>query len=49
MVFGVRVSATFHLTCVYIIFCSVWVAEWPLLEKSCSLDDHMFSLYFDYL
>ena len=27
--FGVRVSVTFHLTCVHIIFNSVWVAEWP--------------------
>ena len=28
-VFGVKVSVTFHLTCVHIIFSSVWVAEWP--------------------
>ena len=27
--FGVRVSVTFHLMCVHIMFCSVWVAEWP--------------------
>ena len=24
---------TFHLTCVHIIFSSVWVAEWPPLKK----------------
>ena len=43
---------TFHLTCVHIIFSSVWVAEWlsgHLLGNSCSLVDNMFSLYFDYL
>ena len=28
---------TFHLTCVHIIFSSVWVAEWPTFGKSCSL------------
>ena len=32
-VFGVRVSATFHLMCVHIIFSSVWVAEWPPFGK----------------
>ena len=32
-VFGVRVSVTFHLTCVNIIFSSVWVAEWPPFVK----------------
>ena len=26
-------SVTFHLTCVYIIFSSVWVAEWPPFGK----------------
>ena len=26
--FGVRVSVTFHLTCVHLNFSSVWVAEW---------------------
>ena len=31
--FGVRVSVTFHLTCVHIIFSSVWVAEWPPFGK----------------
>ena len=30
---GVRVSVTFHLTCVHIIFSSVWVAEWPPFGK----------------
>ena len=35
--FGVRVSVTFHLTCVHIIFSSVLVAEWPPLGSSCSL------------
>ena len=32
--FGVKVSVTFHLTCVYIIFSSVWVAEWPIAAHS---------------
>ena len=32
-VFGVRVSVKFHLTCVHIIFSSVWVAEWPPFGK----------------
>ena len=32
-VFGVRVSVTFHLKCVHIIFSSVWVAEWPPFGK----------------
>ena len=27
--FGVRVSLTYHLMCVHIIFSSVSVAEWP--------------------
>ena len=31
--FGVKVSVTFHLTCVYIIFCSDWIAVWPPLGK----------------
>ena len=36
--FGVRVSVTFHLTCVHIVFSSVWVAECGhLLGNSCSL------------
>ena len=49
--FVVRVSVTFHLKCVHIIFSSVWVAEWPpfgneLLTRLtiCSL-----SLYYDNL
>ena len=32
-VFGVRVSVTFHLPCVHIIFLSVSVAEWPPFGK----------------
>ena len=32
-VFGVRVSVTFHLMCVHIIFSSVSVAEWPPFGK----------------
>ena len=44
-VFGFRVSMTFHLTCVYIVLSSVWVAEWPAAHSA----DHMLSLYFDYL
>ena len=35
-VFGVRVSVTFHLTFVHIIFSLVWVAEWPWFEKELS-------------
>ena len=31
--FGVRLSVTFHLTCVHIIFSSVSVAEWPPFGK----------------
>ena len=31
--FGVRVSVTFHLMCVRIIFSSVSVAEWPPFGK----------------
>ena len=31
--FGVRVSVTFHLTCVHIIFSSVSVAEWRPFRK----------------
>ena len=31
--FGVTVSVTFYLTCVHIIFSSVWVAEWPPFGK----------------
>ena len=41
---------TFHLTCVHIIFSSVWVAEWlPFIEIAAQSVDPMFSLYFDYL
>ena len=47
--FGIGVSVTFHIMCVHIIFSSVWVAEWQLFINSCSLVDHMFSLYFDFL
>ena len=25
---------TFHLTCVHVIFTSVWVAEWPPFRKN---------------
>ena len=31
--FGVRVSVTFYLMCVHIIFSSVVVAEWPPVRK----------------
>ena len=31
--FGVRVSVTFHLTRVHIIFSSVWIAVWPPFGK----------------
>ena len=44
----VRVSVTFHLTCVHIIFSSVWVAECPPFGKTAAHSvDHMFSVYFD--
>ena len=33
VVWGVRVSVAFHLTCVHIIFSSVWVVEWPPFGK----------------
>ena len=33
LVFGVRVSVTFHLMCVHMIFISVSVAEWPPFGK----------------
>ena len=39
LVFGVRVSVTFHLTCVHIIFREIAAYSF----------DHMLSLYFDYL
>ena len=32
-VFGCRVSVTFYLMCVHIIFSSVSVAEWPPFGK----------------
>ena len=35
--FGVRVSVTFHLMCVHIIFSSVRLLSGHLLENSCSL------------
>ena len=47
-VFGVRVSVIFHLTCVNIIFSSVWVAEWPPFWKQL-LTRLTICLYFDYL
>ena len=31
--FGVRVSVTFHIMYVRIIFCLDWVAEWPPFGK----------------
>ena len=43
--FGVRVSMTFHLTCVHIIFSSV-STFWEIAAHSV---DYVFSLYFDYL
>ena len=48
--FDVRVSVTFHLTCVHIILSSVWAAEWPpFFEIGAHSVDHKFFLYFDYL
>ena len=35
--FGLRVSVTFHLTCVYIDFSLVWVAGMPPFGDGCSL------------
>ena len=48
-VFGVRISVTFHLMCVRIIFSSVSVAGWPSFGVAAHSVDHMFALYFDYL
>ena len=49
-VFSVRVSVTFHLTCVHLSFSSIWVAEMPpFLEIAAHSVAHMFSLYVDYL
>ena len=43
-------SVKFHVTCVNIIFNSVWVAEWPFFSEIAAHSvDHMFSLYFDIL
>ena len=37
--------------CVHIILSSFWLAEWPATfwERAAQSDDHMFSLYFDFL
>ena len=35
---------TFHLVCVYIIFSSVWVAEWPSFVKELLTRLTIFSL-----
>ena len=49
-IFSVRVSVTFHLMCVHIIFSSVSVAELaPFGKIAAHSVDHMFSLHFDYL
>ena len=45
MFFGVRISVTFHLMCVRIIFCSVSVAGWPSFGVAAHSVDHMFALY----
>ena len=45
MILSVRVSVTFQLMCVHIIFSSVSVAEWPPAHSV----DHMSSLYIEYL
>ena len=44
--FGVRVSVTFHLTCVHNIFNSVWVAEWPPFGKELPTLLAICALYF---
>ena len=48
-VFGVRVSVTFHLMFVHIIFSLVYVAEWQPLRGRASHSVDCMSLYFDYL
>ena len=46
-ILDVRVSVTFYLICVHIIFSSVSVAEWPPFGKKAAHSvDHMVSLYF---
>ena len=47
-VFGVRVSVTFHFTCIHIILVRFGLLSGHYLGNSCSQVDHMFSLYFDY-
>ena len=46
---GVRVSVTFHLTCVHIILVRFGLLSGHLLEIAAQSVDHMFFLYFDYL
>ena len=49
-VFGVRVSMTFHLMCVHIIFSSVLgCGVATFWERAAHSVDHMFSLHLDYL
>ena len=48
-VFGVRVSVTFHLTCVRIILARFRLLSGHLWEIAAHSVDHMLSLYFDYL
>ena len=50
-VVDVRVSVTFHLVCVHVIFCSVWVAEWPSFgnELLTRLTMCYIKMYFDYM
>ena len=47
--FGVRVSPTFHLTCVHIILVQFVLLSGPFWEIAAHSVDHMFFLYFDYL
>ena len=47
--FGVRVSVTFHLTCVQIILVRFGLLSGHLLGIVAHSVGHMFSLYFDYL
>ena len=48
-VFGVRVSETFHLTCVHIILVRFGLLVTTFCEIAAHSVDHVFSLYFDYL
>ena len=47
--FGVRVSVTFHLTCVHVILVRFGLLSGTVWEIAADSIGHMLSLYFDYL